>query len=134
MMTRPRDPARPKPLRVLLVDDHPLFRSAMRAFLDRAAEIEIVGEAEDGATSIALAAELTPDCLAVDLCLPDMSGIEAIEQIRRTHPRVGAVLMTGAGTDDLAEEAGAAGIDHVLAKGDALEKLLPSLLAACGRA
>jgi two-component system nitrate/nitrite response regulator NarL len=127
-MTMPANGTRP--LRVLLVDDHRLFLAAMRAFLDRAPEIEVVGEAPDGATSIQMAAALAPDCVAVDLSLPDMTGIEVIEQIRRTQPSVGALLMTGAGSEALAEDARAAGIDHLLSKSDALEKLLPLLLAA----
>ena len=66
--------------RVILVDDHPVFRNGLRALL-QASGIDVVGEAATGADAVDLAAQLTPDVVLMDLGLPDMSGVDAVAQI-----------------------------------------------------
>ncbi len=74
-------------IRVLLVDDHAAVRVALRALLETAPGVEVVAEANDGATAVTLAADLMPDVVVMDLNMPGMSGVEAT---RRMRPAVGA--------------------------------------------
>ena len=64
-------------LRLLIVDDHAMFRDGLRAVLEHADDMELVGEAGDGETAIRLAAELQPDIVLMDLQMPGLGGIEA---------------------------------------------------------
>jgi DNA-binding NarL/FixJ family response regulator len=71
------------PIRIVLADDHPLMRAGLRLILSRLPEIEIVGEAEDGATALALCESLVPDIVLMDIVMPVMNGLEALEAIRQ---------------------------------------------------
>ncbi len=89
-MTEPRA-AR---IRVLLVDDHAMVRRGMRDFLDLHADLEVVGEAADGAAAIEQVALLAPDIVVMDLLMPGVDGIEATARIRATNPAVEVVVLT----------------------------------------
>ena len=82
------------PLRILVADDHPLFRSGLRGLLAATAETEIVGEASTGEEAIALAEELQPDVIVMDLQMPGINGIEATRRVVQTSPHVGVLVVT----------------------------------------
>jgi DNA-binding NarL/FixJ family response regulator len=82
------------PIRVLLVDDHAMVRRGMRDFLSLHDDLEIVGEAADGAEAIAAAAELRPDVVVMDLLMPVVDGIDATVQIKAANPAVEIVVIT----------------------------------------
>ena len=82
------------PIRVLLVDDHAMVRRGMRDFLDLHDDIEVVGEAVDGSEAIALAAELHPDIIVMDLMLPNIDGIEATARIKAADPSIEIIALT----------------------------------------
>ena len=82
------------PLRVLIADDHPLFRSGLRALLSTVPDTAVVGEATTGDEAIALAAELQPDLIVMDLQMPGVSGIDATRRILDTSPRIGILVVT----------------------------------------
>jgi NarL family two-component system response regulator LiaR len=84
------------PIRVLIADDHPVVRGGLKTFLATVDGIEVVGEASDGAEAIALANELQPDVVLMDLAMPNVDGIEATQQIR--GPKV--IALTSFATDD----------------------------------
>ena len=86
--------------RILLVDDHPLFLDGVRAALTGADDLEVVGEAHDGAAGIALAAELDPDVVLMDLNLPDLSGVDATGRILAAAPDTRVLMMTMSADDD----------------------------------
>src|SRR4051812_47948135 len=82
------------PLRVLIVDDHPVFVAGLRTLLDAHDRTEVIGEATTGAEAIALAAQAQPDAIIMDLHLPDMNGIEATRVITQTSPHIGVLVLT----------------------------------------
>lgn len=82
------------PLRVLVADDHPLFRSGLRALLDAVPDTTVAGEATTGEEAIALAAELQPDVTVMDLQMPSVSGIDATRRILQTSPHLGILVVT----------------------------------------
>jgi NarL family two-component system response regulator LiaR len=79
---------------VLLVDDHAVVRAGLRLFLADQADLEVVGEAEDGASAVAQAQELAPDVVLMDLRMPGLDGIAATRQIRAARPQTAVVVLT----------------------------------------
>ncbi|OLZ48138.1 response regulator [Amycolatopsis keratiniphila] len=82
------------PLRVLVVDDHPAFRTAICAMLDGTHGIDVVGQAADGLTAVAEAGRLEPDVILMDLNLPDLDGVEATRRIVKACPHTGVLMLT----------------------------------------
>ncbi|MCB0163320.1 MAG: response regulator transcription factor [Anaerolineae bacterium] len=87
-------------IRVLIVDDHPLFRDGVRALLDSLPGVKVVGEAGGGAEAVAQTEALHPDVILMDILMPGMNGIEASRQILRTHPTIGILMLTMFEDDD----------------------------------
>ena len=83
-----------QPLRVLVADDHPLFREGLRAMLASTPEMEFVGEASTGEEAISLAAELQPDVIVMDIQMPGVGGIEATRRIVESNPHVHVLVVT----------------------------------------
>ena len=81
-------------IRVLIVDDHAVVRQGLKMFLGTDPDLEIVGEAGDGAQALRLATKLQPDIVLMDLLMPVMDGIEATAQIRRELPDVEVLALT----------------------------------------
>lgn len=82
------------PIRTLLVDDQKAIRSALRAYLRLAPDIDVVGEAVDGREAIALASQLSPDVVVMDLNLPELDGREAARQITENRPGTRVVFLS----------------------------------------
>ena len=99
-------------IRVLLVDDHAVVREGIRAFLQLQPDIEVVGEAEGGDSALAVAAEVQPDVVLMDLLMPGGDGISALRHLRETNPAARVMVLTSY-IDDAqvfgAIQAGAAG-------------------------
>jgi two-component system nitrate/nitrite response regulator NarL len=86
--------ASPEPISVLLVDDHPLFRSGVRSLLQQHPRFAVVGEASDGVAGAERAAQLRPDVILLDLHMPGMSGVETLRQILRERPGAAVMMLT----------------------------------------
>jgi DNA-binding NarL/FixJ family response regulator len=82
------------PLRILIADDHPLFRKGMRTLLTATADTEVIGEATTGQEAIELAATLQPDVILMDLQMPGINGIEATRQIVHMSPHMRILVVT----------------------------------------
>ena len=103
-----------KPITVLLADDNPLLRAVIKRVLERESDLEIVGEAQDGEQAVALAAELCPDVVLMDVAMPRLSGLNATRQLLSAFlPHPPKVLMLSAYNHALfiaaAKDAGAQG-------------------------
>jgi DNA-binding NarL/FixJ family response regulator len=109
-------------LRVVIADDHRLFRDGLRGTLEHAG-MTVVGEASDGAEAVALARELDPDVVVLDLKMPRVSGLEALRQIERSCPDVQAVVLTVSAEDADVLEALAAGACGYLLKDTRSDRL-----------
>ena len=81
-------------IRILLVDDHSVVRQGLRLFLKYDSELEVVGEASDGAQALSLTRELKPDVVVMDLLMPVMDGIVATAAIRRELPEIEVLALT----------------------------------------
>jgi DNA-binding NarL/FixJ family response regulator len=112
------------PTRVLVADDHALFRYGMRAMLGAAPRYEVVGEASTGEEAVAMAAELKPDIVLMDLQMPGINGIEATRQIMGDSPHVGVVVVTMFEDDDSVFAAMRAGARGYVLKGADAEEVL----------
>jgi len=83
-----------EPLRVLIADDHPLFRHGIMALLSATPEMEVVGEASTGEEAVGLAAALQPDVILMDIQMPGVNGVEATRQILRESPQARILMVT----------------------------------------
>ncbi len=81
-------------IRILLIDDHTLFRSGVKALLQRQPDFEVVGEASDGLEGVKLVEQVEADVVLLDVDMPSMNGFEALAQIRETHPKLAVLMLT----------------------------------------
>ncbi len=103
-------------IRVLVVDDHPVVRHGLMAILRFEPDIELVGEAADGAEAVRLILEHQPDVVLLDLRLPQLSGIEVMQRVRPRLPEVHFLVLTTYDTDEYIGPALAAGARGYLLK------------------
>jgi DNA-binding NarL/FixJ family response regulator len=115
-------------IRILIADDHPVFRFGLRALLQTDGEMEVVGEAMAADEAIALAASLQPDVVLMDLNMPGVNGIEATRHIAKDHPRMGILVITMF-DDDSVFAAMRAGARGYLLKGAEGEETLRAIRA-----
>lgn len=97
------------PTRVLLADDHPVYRLGLRALLESIEGFEVVGDATNGEEAVTAAAELSPDVVVMDLRMPGVNGIEATRRIVAHHPDIAVLVLSYSDEDHLVLEAMRAG-------------------------
>jgi DNA-binding NarL/FixJ family response regulator len=117
-------------IRVLIADDHQLFRDGLNALLLSAPDAEVVGEAGTGKEAIQLAAETQPDVILMDLQMPDMDGIEATRRIVRASPHINVLMVTLFEDDQSVFAAMRAGARGYVLKGAKHDEMLRAIRAA----
>jgi two-component system NarL family response regulator len=121
-----------EPIRVLVVDDHALFRRGLEMVLAQESDIEVVGEASDGAEAVTRAAEMLPDIVLMDVRMPRRSGIEACTAIKDTVPSAKIVMLTISDEEADLYEAIKAGASGYLLKEISIDEVAASIRAVAG--
>src|SRR5260221_9850799 len=98
-----------KPLRILIADDHDIVREGLRSLLSAQPGWEVCGEAVNGREAVAQARQLGPDVAILDFSMPELNGLDAARQIRKTLPRTEVLILTMHDLEELAREIFAAG-------------------------
>jgi two-component system response regulator DesR len=104
------------PIKVLLADDDDLFLESLHALIDRQPELRVVATARNGLEAIELAERVGPDAAVVDLHMPLLDGVSALTRLRRDHPHLCLIVLTGDSDPALHRAANDAGADAVLEK------------------
>lgn len=118
-----------EPVRVLVVDDHPMFLEGLRLVLAAEPGIDVVGEAMDGSAAVAAALDLQPDVVVMDLNLPVVRGVDATRQIVAASPHIGVLVLTMFDDDDSVFAAMRAGARGYLLKGAARDQVVRGILS-----
>jgi two-component system, NarL family, nitrate/nitrite response regulator NarL len=123
------DNRKSQPVRILLADDHPIFRDGLRRLLEAEPDLKVVGEACDGAEAVKMARQLKPDILLLDLAMPRMPGLEALREMSSgpVSTSVRVILLTAAAEKKQIVEALQLGARGVVLKDSATQLLLKSI-------
>jgi DNA-binding NarL/FixJ family response regulator len=116
-------------IRLLVVDDHPIFRAGLLALVANEPDMRVVGEAADGREAVAKFHELLPDITLLDLQMPEMNGIDALRAIRKDYPATKVIVLTTYAGDVLAQQALKAGAQAYVLKGLIRRELLDTIRA-----
>ena len=119
-------------IRVLVVDDHKLFRDGLSAILMNAADIEVVGEAGTGREAVTQVESLAPDVVLMDISMPDLNGIEATQQVLAAKPDTGIIMLTMLEDNDSLFAAMCAGARGYILKGADKAEVLKTIRAVAG--
>src|SRR3982074_2314624 len=109
---------------ILIVDDHPAIRRALRAAFERQPGFTVCGEAEDGFDAIGKAKKLAPDLIVLDLRMPVMDGLDAARELKRLFPTIPLMMLTCYHSSAAEREALASGVTAVFSKPDGMQNLI----------
>ena len=117
------------PVRVLLADDDPSFVESLRPLIEQQPALRVAGVAANGLDAIELADRLDPDAVVIDLHMPIVDGVTAVARLRKDHPSLCLIALTGDDDSVLHEAVTEAGADAVLLKSDLVDSLVERLHA-----
>jgi DNA-binding NarL/FixJ family response regulator len=120
----------PKPIRLLIADDHQLVREGLRTLLTEDPGIEVIGEARTGKEAVKLASDLRPDVVLMDMVMPELDGIQATEQIRAAKPATQVLVLTSFIEEGQVQAAVQAGAIGYLMKDILKDELVAAIRAA----
>lgn len=119
--------------RVLLVDDHKMFRDGLRVLINAEPGMEVVGEAVDGKEAVEMARRLSPDVAVMDISMPGMNGIEAMRYLMRDNPKIKVIMLSMYSSGPLVHSVMAAGASSYVLKGSDFSELAEAIRSACGQ-
>jgi len=114
-------------IRVLLVDDHTLFREGIRALLESQPDIKIISEAEDGHTAVKMALDLDPDLVLMDITMPLLNGLDCAQKIKRKKPEIQILILTMHENEEYIRNALAFGASGYILKDASAEELISAV-------
>jgi len=117
-------------IKVLIADDHPLVRSGVRRALEEEQDIEVVGEATNGAKVLPLVGQTGPDLVVLDISMPQLDGLACLDQIRKRYPDVKVVILSASGDSDRVQAALARGATAYVLKSVDVRDLASALRQA----
>jgi len=117
---------------IVIADDHPIIRKAVKRFLLKTASFEVVGEADNGLNLIKIAKQIRPDVAILDLEMPTLNGYETIKKLRKSSPEIKTIAFSGFLTRANQKRAIEAGADATLSKTQSMECLTDALRAVMG--
>ena len=116
-------------MKVVLIDDHEIFRLGLRALLEAEPGIEVIGEAGSGEQGLDVVATTAPDIVVLDYSMPGLSGLEILARLRRQHPALGIIFLTASRSEAVLSEALQAGAQGIILKQDAGSQLVQAILS-----
>jgi DNA-binding NarL/FixJ family response regulator len=125
--------SKPKPLRVLIADDHRLFAEALEAILGSDERIEVVGQASDGGQAVELSRKLGPDVVLMDVSMPVLDGFEATREIRAASDNVRVLMLTGSNSRADVDRSRAAGASGYVTKDRIASELVATIVEVTRR-
>jgi DNA-binding NarL/FixJ family response regulator len=115
------------PIKIIIADDHEVFREGFRSMLRNNSSIEIIGEAEDGVQVLNLLKKVIPDILVLDIKMPRMDGIECLKQVQKKYPSIDVIMLTMFDSEDLIIAALNAGAKGYLIKNAHKSEILSAI-------
>ena len=122
------------PLRVIVAEDNGVIRQTLCGIIRQDENLNLVGEASDGAAALKLIKSLRPDVLCLDLIMPGINGIAALREIQQLHPQVRVIIVSGDSTAATVSEARHLGCSNFVVKPFSAAKVLHAIYSACGTA
>jgi DNA-binding NarL/FixJ family response regulator len=119
-----------RPIKVLVCDDHALFREGVKTILSRASDVKVIGEAADGIQAVELARKLRPDVVLMDISMPALRGVDAVRRIRKGRPEVRVLMLTIYDDEEVVARCLEAGASGYLVKDAPPSQLVYAIQAA----
>ncbi|MFP4452519.1 MAG: response regulator [Desulfobacterales bacterium] len=113
--------------KIVIVEDHQLFREGLKAMLDSRTDLEVIGEAQDGLEALEVVRENPPDLLLLDLSMPRLGGISVLNEVKRMYPQIAVLALTIHESDQYVLEAFNAGVNGYCIKDASREELLVAI-------
>jgi DNA-binding NarL/FixJ family response regulator len=117
--------------KIVIAEDHRLFRDSLREMLGALGEVEVVGEAEDGLAAIDCVRQTKPDLLVLDLSMPRLSGLGVIRDIKSQFPNLKILVLTIHCSNQYLEESFTAGVDGYCTKESSVEEIMAAIKTVC---
>jgi DNA-binding NarL/FixJ family response regulator len=121
------NPAEPNAIKVVIADDHPLVRLALRQSLELEGDFRVLAEVRTGQEAVTAVGQEPPDLVLLDYQMPVLDGLEAARAIREAHPEVGIVMLTAEDDLRITDEAAGAGVRGLVLKSDPAERLIDTI-------
>jgi two-component system, NarL family, response regulator LiaR len=121
---------KPEPIKVLIVDDHPVVRDGLKNMLQAFDDLKLAGESENGSAALAFCRQNLPDVILMDILMPDVDGVQATHSILEQFPQVKIIILTSYPSEDLIQDSLKAGATGYLLKNASIDALAGAIRAA----